>query len=69
MNKEPLTKTQEKTLNAIKKFHQKNGYMPTYQELAEILEQRPSSIFLTIRRIAAKGWIQQDRRPRMIKIL
>lgn len=69
MKREPLTEAQKKVYVAIKQFYKKHGYMPTYAELAEILGHRASSVYLTMRRIAAKGYIQQDRRPRMMKIL
>ena len=69
MRRQSLTNTQKETLDAIKQFHKKNGYMPTYKELEEILGVPDSSIYATCKRIAEKGYIQQDRRPRRMKIL
>ena len=69
MRKEPLTERQAEVLKAIKDFHKKHGCMPTYQELAEVCNTVDSSIYLTVTRIAEKGWIKQDRRPRRLKIL
>ena len=69
MKKEPLTKAQEKAYTAINQFYKKNRCMPTYAELAEILGVPDSSVHATCKRIATKGWIQQDRRPRRMKVL
>lgn len=35
MNKQPLTKTQKQTLDFLKGFFRKNGYMPSHKELAK----------------------------------
>lgn len=69
MKKEPLTKAQEKAYVAIKQFYKKNRCMPTYAELAEILGVPDSSVHATCKRLATKGYIQQNRKPRMMKIL
>ena len=69
MKKQPLTKRQAEILQAIKDFNKQHGCMPTYAELAQLLNQRASGLFPTIRRMAEKGYIQQDRRPRRMKIL
>lgn len=67
--REPLTERQQEVLDFIKDFKRKNGMMPTYQEIAAGLGCIDSSVYPTIKRIAAKGYIRQDRRPRCLEIL
>ena len=64
-----LTKRQAEILQFIKDFHKRNGYFPTYAEIGAGLGINDSTAYITIKRIAQKGFIQQDRRPRMMKIL
>lgn len=67
--KKALTKRQLETFQFIKNFYKKTGYMPTYQEIAEGLDIHASGAHVNCKKLVEKGWIQQDRRPRMIKIL
>lgn len=67
--KKALTKRQLETFQFIENFHKKNGCMPTYQEIAEGLGIHDSGAHINCKKLAEKGWIKQDRRPRMIKIL
>lgn len=67
--KATLTKTQERVLEFIKEYKDKHGCMPTYQECADGLGVKIPSVYCVIKRIAAKGFIQQDHRARMMKLL
>lgn len=67
--KEELTRFQEDTLNAIKRLYKRNRYMPTYKEIGEELGICGSGVYCNCKKLAEKGWIKQDRRPRMMKLL
>ncbi len=67
--REELTTKQAEVLQFIKGFYKKNGYMPTYAEIGEGLEVSAKTVFDTVSRMEKKGYIQRDRRPRMMKIL
>lgn len=67
--KKPLTKRQQQVLDFIKQFKRENDYMPTYKEIEQGLNGHDSAIHLTVKKIAEKGWILQDRRHRMMKLL
>lgn len=67
--KQKLTRIQEETLGVIKLFYKRHGIMPTYGELGEALGICDSGAYTNCRKLAEKGWIKQDRRPRMMKIL
>ena len=69
MKKQELTERQAETLKFIKDFYKKNGCMPTYAEIAAGMGINDSVVYVTVKRIATKGYIQQDRRPRKMKVL
>lgn len=64
-----LTERQAEVLQFVKDFQKCNGYFPTYAEIGTGLGVSDSTVYITVKRIAQKGFIQQDRRPRMMKIL
>ena len=69
MRRKILTRYQLATLNFIKDFHKKNGSMPTYAEIGEGLGVSSKTAFDSVKILEKKGYVQRDRRPRMLKIL
>ena len=69
MRKKKLTERQAEVLDFIRDYFQREKVMPTYAEVAEWAGVTVSSVFMTIQKIAEKGHIKQDRRPRMMKLL
>lgn len=69
MRRKRLTRYQLATLDFIKEFFKKNKYMPTYAEIGDGLGVSSKTAFDSVKRIEKKGYIQTDRRPRMLKIL
>lgn len=56
--REPLTKHQEKILNIIKDFINKNGYSPTVREIGKISDLKSTSTIKTYLDILyTKGYI------------
>lgn len=68
---EVLTKRQNDTLSAIKKFMADKGYPPTVRELASILElSSPATIQVHLDMLEKKGYIKkQGNRNRTIELL
>ena len=54
-----ITLKQQKTLNFIRKFIEKNGYSPTYREISERFNVNVSVIQKVINTLAAKNYIQK----------
>src|SRR5690349_14146162 len=54
-----ITTKQEKTLNFIQKFIDKNGYSPTYREISEKLNVNVSVIQKVIKTLIAKNYIEK----------
>ena len=69
MKKQELTDRQREIYNFIKDFRKKNGGSPTYHEIAEHFEMTDTGAFDAVKRLEEKGYIQRDRRPRMMKVL
>lgn len=61
---------QKKTLEAIEWFISNNGYSPTFQELADILECNISTVFKKVLLLEDKGYISTiSGKQRTIRIL
>ena len=57
---ETLTKKQEETLKAIKKFIAKNGYSPSVRELCDMMNlSSTATVFVHMRHLMNKGYISQ----------
>ena len=69
--KKPLTKHQEKILNIIKDFINKNGYSPTVREIGKISDLKSTSTVKTYLDILyIKGYITYiPKLSRTIKII
>ena len=63
-----LTKAQKKVVSALVKFILEEGYQPSMEELAKILDLNPSGIHHHLRGIALSGWIYLTGAPRSIII-
>lgn len=56
-----LTKQQKKVLMTLISGLIRNGYQPSYREMAETLGySHPSSVVVHMRALAKKGWIARD---------
>lgn len=66
MKKQPLTKKQKETLDLLKTFNKKKGYMPTYVEIGESLKIGTTSAFVRIQSLIQRGWIKRTIKPRGI---
>lgn len=71
MEKDKLTKTQEKLLIAIKEFKEKNDYSPTVRELGEMTGRKsPATIFSGLQILKRKGYIDFiEKQPRTIRVI
>lgn len=69
MKKQALTDRQLEIYKFIKDFRKKNGNPPTYNEIAEHFGMKDSGAFDAVKKLEEKGYIQRDRRPRMMKVL
>ncbi len=57
---ETLTKKQEETLKAIKKFIAKNGYSPSVREVCDMMNlSSTATVFVHMRHLMNKGYISQ----------
>ena len=57
---ETLTKKQEETLKAIKKFIAKNGYSPSVREVCDMMNlSSTATVFVHVRHLMNKGYISQ----------
>ena len=57
---ETLTKKQEETLQAIKKFIAKNGYSPSVREVCDIMNlSSTATVFVHMKHLMNKGYISQ----------
>ncbi len=57
---ETLTKKQEETLQAIKKFIAKNGYSPSVREVCDMMNlSSTATVFVHMRHLMNKGYISQ----------
>lgn len=57
---ETLTKKQEETLKAIKKFIAKNGYSPSVREVCDMMNlSSTATVFVHMRHLMNKGYITQ----------
>ena len=61
-NKENLTASQTKVLNAISQFIETSGFSPTSRELAEMLGITATSVFEQLDRLEKKGFIRRHRK-------
>ena len=65
-----LTIKQKILLEAITWFINENGYSPTYNELARILESDSSSVFKKVLILEKKGYVSTiNGKSRTIKVL
>ena len=53
-----LTKKQQMVLECLSYFIEENGYSPTYQELAELLESDVHSVFSKMLVLQEKGYVR-----------
>lgn len=67
--KDPLTKTQQKTLNYLKGYKGKYKVMPTIPEMAEYFKIAISSTWERLDRLQQKGWIIREKSKGWIKLL
>ena len=57
---ETLTKKQEETLTAIKKFIAKNGYSPSVREICDMMNlSSTATVFVHMKHLMNKGYISQ----------
>ena len=57
---ETLTKKQEETLTAIKKFITKNGYSPSVREICDMMNlSSTATVFVHMKHLMNKGYISQ----------
>jgi len=65
-----LTVKQKITLEAIEWFINENGYSPTFQELADILECNISTVFKKVLLLEDKGYVSTiNGKQRTLKVL
>lgn len=65
-----LTIKQKITLEAIEWFIDRNGYSPTFQELANILDCNICTVFKKVLLLEDKGYVSTiSGKPRTIKVL
>lgn len=69
MKKQALSERQREIYTFIKNFKKQNGCSPTYHEIAEQFNMADSGAFDVVSVLENKGYIQRDRRPRMMKVL
>lgn len=69
MKKQALTDRQLEIYKFIKDYRKKNGLPPTYEEIGKAMNMTDSGASDAVRVLAEKGYIQRDRRPRMMKVL
>lgn len=68
---ETLTKKQEETLTAIKKFIAKNGYSPSVREICDMMNlSSTATVFVHMKHLMNKGYISQtDNKFRTLEVL
>lgn len=70
MKKKPLTKIQHQTLEFIKEFFKKNGYMPSLSDIGKKFKiVSTSSASERLQTLIKKGYIKRTHLPRDIEIL
>lgn len=69
MRRKVLKDKQKEILNFIKIFRKQNGCSPTYQEIGDAVGLTDAGAFDAVCRLEKAGYIQRDRRPRMMKVL
>lgn len=66
----PLTVKQKMTLEAIEYFIDNNGYSPTFQELAKLLNKNVSTVFKKVIILEEAGYVSSiSGKQRTIKVL
>lgn len=64
-----LQATEALAMDYIKKTIKETGCAPTYAELAAMIGISDAGAFEAVKRLEQKGYIQRNRKPRMMKIL
>lgn len=69
-NTKKLTRKQLITLDCIEHFILENGYSPTYQEIAEMIDSPTCSAFNIVMRLQDKGYIvMRNCKQRTIRVV
>ena len=70
MNEKKLTYKQKLTLDYIDHFIRENGYSPTYQEIAEMIDSPVCSAFNIVTRLVNKGYLSmRNCKQRTIRVV
>lgn len=58
----PLTKKQKELLDNIEAYFAEHGYMPTYDELSQIVGGvSTNSIWAMVAELIEKGWLEKEK--------
>lgn len=58
--KKPLTPNQKRLYDAIKSLSKKNGFAPTYKDLADEIVKMPGEVFAMVSAMERNGWVTRE---------